>query len=76
MKSVFTDEKGKEKFTASGQVPKEFTIAAGNFVNVLRDELNANEIRTLAASKVASPVLQVNTISQNTRHMALSCSCS
>ena len=38
----------------------EFLKLARQFVQQLRKDLNANEIRALAANKVASPVLQVS----------------
>jgi nucleolar protein 9 len=56
MKSVFVQD-SKEPTLRS--TPGGFTEAAGRFVTVLRDELSANEVRALAADRVASPVLQV-----------------
>ncbi|KAF7978355.1 hypothetical protein HWV62_1005 [Athelia sp. TMB] len=61
MKSVFADHKGKaaEGTNPAHSTPKAFKKAAGNFVRILREELGANEVRALAADKVASPVLQI-----------------
>jgi nucleolar protein 9 len=61
MKNVFVE---KNKDNASDNpiernTPNEFRSAAANFVSILRDELGENEVRALAADKVASPVLQV-----------------
>ncbi|KAF8607482.1 ARM repeat-containing protein [Ceratobasidium sp. AG-I] len=39
-------------------VPSSFQDVAGKFVDALRDTLDANEVRALAADKVANPVLQ------------------
>ncbi|KAG6885129.1 hypothetical protein C0993_005707 [Termitomyces sp. T159_Od127] len=58
MRSVFTDEKGKGKEVVSHSRPAEFKDLARRIVNVLRAELGANEVRALAANKVASPGLQ------------------
>jgi nucleolar protein 9 len=58
MKSVFNDESqlsGKAKFRA----PTSFTEAAKKFALMIRQKLGPNEVRALAADKVASPVLQV-----------------
>lgn len=43
-------------------VPSSFQDTAGKFVNVLRVTLDANEVRALAADKVANPVLQVSVL--------------
>ena len=59
MKSVFTDGKGKEKEGPSKSTPSEFGELASRFVDTLRTELGENEVRALAANKVASPCLQV-----------------
>lgn len=58
MKSVFTAEKNGMHSATSG-VPEQFRDVAGRFVRMLRHQLGANEVRALAASTVASPVLQV-----------------
>ncbi|KAG6896752.1 hypothetical protein C0992_006327 [Termitomyces sp. T32_za158] len=58
MRSVFTDEKGKGKEMASQSRPAEFKDLTRRIVNTLRTELGANEVRALAANKVASPGLQ------------------
>jgi nucleolar protein 9 len=59
MKSVFLDEKGKETALPTQQAPPAFCQLARRFVEVLRVELDDNEVRALAANNVASPVLQV-----------------
>ena len=64
MKSVFTMDKsntvtpeaGRER---SAQVPETFSDCAGKVLQAVRKELGPNEVRALAADKVASPVLQV-----------------
>ena len=60
MKSVFTsrDSQGEKPVSRAGTVP-EFSNLARRFVQQLRVDLGANEVRALAANKVASPVLQV-----------------
>ena len=58
MKSVFSDEKGKGKDTLRN-VPPEFRKMARRIVEVVRDELDGNETRAMAANKVACPGLQV-----------------
>jgi nucleolar protein 9 len=60
MKSLFTDEKGKGKETLSASIPPEFRLLARRFVETIRAELGENEVRALAANKVASPVLQAS----------------
>ena len=61
MKSVFSNdkEKGKEKIIPLKSAPSEFTKMARRFVQVFRDQLGENEVRAMAASKVAGPGLQV-----------------
>lgn len=61
MKSVFGDDKGKGKETLTKRTPAEFRQLARRFVEILRTELGENEVRALAADKVASPGLQVCT---------------
>ena len=58
MKSLFSSENGA---SSSGlpAVPTKFRDIAGEFVTSVREKLSANEVRALAASPVASPVLQV-----------------
>lgn len=58
MKSVFSN--GQKTGEVSPDTPPEFKKSAGKFVQVLREQLGANEVRALAASQVASPVLQVS----------------
>jgi nucleolar protein 9 len=62
MKNVFTESKGKMSETSNIEL-KQFREAAAKFVRVLREDLGANEVRALAADKVASPVLQVELFS-------------
>lgn len=62
MKSVFSNDKGKETPAFSGSVPSSFCDAANQFLRILKDGLDANEVRALAANKVASPVLQVSSL--------------
>ncbi|KAF9246872.1 armadillo-type protein [Melanogaster broomeanus] len=59
MKSVFSNDKGKEKEDSRAMVPSEFRDAAAQFLQILRDGLDANEVRALAGNKVASPLLQL-----------------
>lgn len=60
MKSVFSDGPGRSAQTATTvDVPAEFEELAIKFVRAIREQLGGNEIRALAASQVASPVLQV-----------------
>lgn len=62
MKSVFTEQQ-QDGVSAGGpaarKVPKEMRQMAERFVSVLKEQLGENEVRALAADKVASPVLQV-----------------
>ena len=61
MKSVFSSRgafQDDRSSTRSNAVP-EFSDLARKFVQQLRENLDANEVRALAANKVASPVLQV-----------------
>ena len=60
MKSVFSDEKAHVK--SSIDTPSEFGEMAQQFIQVLKGQLGANEVRALAASTVASPVLQVSNV--------------
>jgi len=61
MKSVFasrgTSQNGRSALKAH-TVP-EFSKLARRFIQQLGKDLNANEVRAMAANKVASPVLQV-----------------
>ncbi|OCH95874.1 ARM repeat-containing protein [Obba rivulosa] len=56
MKSVFVDTEAEKPARISS---KEFQEAAAKFVMALREQLDENEVRALAANKVASPVLQM-----------------
>ncbi|KAL5508549.1 NOP9 [Sanghuangporus vaninii] len=64
MKSILTDNgeqddnvDGKGKGKAILAYPAEFETAARRFVRKVRDKLNDNEVRALAADKAACPVL-------------------
>ncbi|EDR04892.1 uncharacterized protein LACBIDRAFT_303745 [Laccaria bicolor S238N-H82] len=60
MKSVFSNSnEGKGKSIPLKSAPLEFTEMARRFVQVFRDQLGENEVRAMAASKVAGPGLQV-----------------
>ncbi|KAG2053480.1 ARM repeat-containing protein [Suillus hirtellus] len=59
MKSVFADNKSYDHIDPTRSVPNEFREAATRFVRVLKSELSDNEVRALAANKVASPLLQL-----------------
>ncbi|KIK65684.1 hypothetical protein GYMLUDRAFT_258395 [Collybiopsis luxurians FD-317 M1] len=55
--SVFTDMKGKSKEVMEHQVSPEFRAMSRTLVETVRNELGDNEVRALAADKVASPCL-------------------
>ncbi len=55
MKSLFN-----EKAEASKAVPPKFTLLAEQLMKSVGSKLSANEVRALAASSVACPVLKVN----------------
>ncbi|KAJ3892589.1 armadillo-type protein [Lentinula edodes] len=55
--SVFNDKKGKSKEVTSRQMLPEFRTMSQRFVQAIRNELGDNEVRALAADKVASPCL-------------------
>lgn len=57
--SVFNDKKGKSKEVTSRQMLPEFRTMSQRFVEAIRNELGDNEVRALAADKVASPCLLV-----------------
>jgi len=61
MKSVFASRGNSQddKSALKVHTVPEFSKLATRFVQQLRKDLNANEVRALAANKVASPVLQV-----------------
>jgi nucleolar protein 9 len=64
MKNVFA-EKGTDDDLHTPivkSIPKQFHRASANFLRILREELGENEVRALAADKVASPVLQVRMV--------------
>ncbi|KAJ4472084.1 armadillo-type protein [Lentinula aciculospora] len=55
--SVFDDKKGKGKEVTARQTSPDFRAMSRKFVESIRNELGDNEIRALAADKVASPCL-------------------
>jgi len=57
-KSVLEDEKGKGKSTSPSAPPPPFREMARRLVVSLREGMDANEVRSLAANKASSPVLQ------------------
>ncbi|KAF9563347.1 ARM repeat-containing protein [Agrocybe pediades] len=59
MKSVFNDEKGKGKEITKMVSPPEFKEMARRLVNAVREQLDDNEVRAMAANKVACPGLQM-----------------
>ena len=64
MKSVFVndskgDVKGKGKEKESEGVPHEFSQMASRIIEVFKSQISENEVRAMAASKVACPGLQV-----------------
>ncbi|KAG9219045.1 hypothetical protein CCMSSC00406_0001455 [Pleurotus cornucopiae] len=62
LKSVFSDtdiNSSNSSGTKQKGAPKEFLAIARRFVETLSGELSDNEVRALAANKVASPVLQM-----------------
>jgi nucleolar protein 9 len=69
MKSVFVNDtrgdvrgKGKEK---SDGVPPDFSQMARRIIEVFKSQISENEVRAMAASKVACPGLQVCVILLN-----------
>ena len=61
LKSIFGDESGQGQSQTSrggSQLPA-FQEVARRYVEMLRTTMDANEVRSLAGSKVACPVLQV-----------------
>ena len=58
MKSIF-DVSEKGKASNEGKGPPAFHEVARRYVTMLSTTLDANEVRSLAADKVACPVLQV-----------------
>ncbi|KAF8164318.1 armadillo-type protein [Pholiota molesta] len=58
MKSVFSEDKGKGKETLRS-TPPEFRQMARRFVQMVRDQLDENETRAMAANKVSCPGLQM-----------------
>lgn len=60
MKSVFNEGKGKGPPTFLKGCPQEFQNMARRLLQVVRDEMDENEIRAMAANKVACPTLKVS----------------
>lgn len=59
LKPIFDDVSEKGKVSNEGIWPVAFREIAKKYVTMLRATLDGNEIRSLAANKVACPVLQV-----------------
>ena len=59
LKSIFDDAPEKGRVSKEGGGPPTFRELARRYVMMLRTTLGANEVRSLAANKVACPVLQV-----------------
>ena len=64
MKSVFVDDtrgdvKGKGKEKESEGFPPDFSEMARRVIEVFKSQISENEVRAMAASKVACPGLQV-----------------
>lgn len=59
MKSLFVSERTSGSVNVE-TTPSKFRDLARKFVTVVHEKLGANEVRALAASQVASPVLQVS----------------
>jgi len=57
--SIFGDTTDKGKASTERRHPVEFREIAKRYVTALRTTLGENEVRSLAANKVACPVLQV-----------------
>jgi nucleolar protein 9 len=62
LKSVFGGDQSDHNDISGNNIPDEFIQTACKFVQILRKELDQNEVRALAANRVASPVLQVRMI--------------
>ncbi|KAI9448557.1 ARM repeat-containing protein [Lactarius indigo] len=59
LSSIFGDTTDKGKANAEKMHPVEFRDVAKRYVTTLRTTLDENEVRSLAANKVACPVLQM-----------------
>jgi len=59
LKSIFGKAPDKAEASKEGGLPASFREVARRYVTMLRTTLDANEVRSLAANKVACPVLQV-----------------
>lgn len=64
MKSVFTAQEDQGKIHSTRHAPKEYQKTALSIVHALREQLGDNEVRSLAANQVASPVLQASQLSR------------
>lgn len=56
MKSLFSEENANDTIVVT---PNGFLEVAQMFIRIIKDGMDANEVRALAANKVASPMLQV-----------------
>ena len=59
LKSIFGDGRDKGKATMEGRHPPEFHEVLRKYVTMLRTNLDANKVHSLAVNKVACPMLQV-----------------
>jgi len=61
MKSIFQDKgKGKESSSSWSRAPPEFNAMARRFIEGIQQKFGENEVRAMAADRVASPGLQVS----------------
>ena len=60
MRSVFAEGKGKKKDSVARNSPPEFQIMARRFIEVIRNELDDNEVRAMVVNEVACPSLKVD----------------
>ena len=59
LKSMFSSDETTQTSSSFNLVPPTFGATSRRFVELAKQTMDANEIRALAANKVASPVLQV-----------------
>lgn len=62
MRSVFGEDQRKRKESIMRNSPSEFLITARRFIEVIRNELDENEVRAMVANEVACPTLKVNPV--------------
>jgi nucleolar protein 9 len=62
LRLIFSDRPDKGKASMEDRHPPEFCNIARKFVTMLRMNLDGNKVHSLAANKVACPVLQVQCI--------------